>query len=326
MKAVVFEQSGGPEVLRLADVPAPTPGEGEILIDVRATALNRADLLQRRGLYPPPAGASEILGLECSGVVAARGPSADRFAVGARVMALLAGGGYAEQVVVHEGVALPVPERLSFEQAAAVPEAFLTAGEALLVEAELRRGHAVLVTAALSGVGSAAVQIAKLRGAFVIGCASASKLPALSGLGADLALDREREDFVDAVREATGRRGVDAIVDFVGGGALARHQACLAERGRLVAIGLLGGASGALDLGRLVMKRQQLRGLVMRTRSTLEKIELVQRFERELLPALAAGEISPQLDRAFPLAEVAAAHVRMEQNLNSGKIVLRLSG
>jgi putative PIG3 family NAD(P)H quinone oxidoreductase len=296
------------------------------LIDVRATALNRADLLQRRGLYPPPAGASEILGLECSGVVAARGPSADRFAVGARVMALLAGGGYAEQVVVHEGVALPVPERLSFEQAAAVPEAFLTAGEALLVEAELRRGHAVLVTAALSGVGSAAVQIAKLRGAFVIGCASASKLPALSGLGADLALDREREDFVDAVREATGRRGVDAIVDFVGGGALARHQACLAERGRLVAIGLLGGASGALDLGRLVMKRQQLRGLVMRTRSTLEKIELVQRFERELLPALAAGEISPQLDRAFPLAEVAAAHVRMEQNLNSGKIVLRLSG
>lgn len=326
MRAVVFEQSGGPEVLRLADVPTPSLGEHDIAIDVRAAALNRADLLQRRGLYPPPPGASDILGLECSGVVVAAGPSAKRFALGARVMALLAGGGYAERAVVHEGAALPIPEHLSFEQAAAVPEAFLTASEALLVEGELRRGQIVLVTAAAGGVGGAAVQIAKQRGAFVIGCASASKLPAISALGADLALDREREDFVSAVREATSRHGADVIVDFVGGSALPRHQACLAERGRLVVVGLLGGASGSVDLGRLLMKRQQLRGLVMRTRSTLEKVELVQRFERELFPALEAGGISPQLDRIFPFAEVVAAHERMEQNLNSGKIVLRVAG
>lgn len=322
MKAVVCTERGGPEVLRLADVPAPTPVERELRIEVHATALNRADLLQRRGLYPPPPGASEILGLECSGVVAEVGPGVTRFRVGDRVMALLAGGGYAEQVVVHEDIALAVPARLSLEQAAAVPEAFLTASEALLVEAELAAGQRVLVTAAASGVGSAAVQIAKVRGAFVLGSASAAKLPAVLELGADVALDRERPDFVDAVRDATDRRGVDAILDFVGGSALSRHQSCLAERGRAVAIGLLGGATGTLDLGKLLMKRQQVRGLVMRTRSTAEKVELVERFRRELLPALSDGRLAPRLDRTFPLAAVAEAHEWMEQNRSAGKIVL----
>ncbi|HEX2676009.1 MAG TPA: NAD(P)H-quinone oxidoreductase [Polyangiales bacterium] len=324
MRAVVFEQSGGPEVLRLADVAAPEPGEREIAIEVHASALNRADLLQRRGLYPPPPGASEILGLECSGTVVALGSGARRFTVGERVMALLAGGGYAERVVVHEDIALPIPERLSFEQAAALPEAFLTASEALLVEGELRSGQVVLVSAAASGVGSAAVQIAKARGAFVVGAASAHKLPAVSELGADVALDRNREDFVEALRAATHQRGADVILDFVGGSALARHQACLAERGRLIAIGLLGGATGNLDLGRLLMKRQQVRGLVMRSRSTREKVDLVQRFERELWPLLESGKLVPQLDRIFPLADVMAAHQRMEQNLSVGKIVLRV--
>jgi NADPH:quinone reductase len=324
MRAVVFEQSGGPEVLRIAEVAAPVPGEHELLVDVHATALNRADLLQRRGSYPPPPGASEVLGLECSGVVVAVGRSVTRFAVGARVMALLAGGGYAERVVVHEEIALPVPERLSFEEAAAVPEAFLTASEALLTEAEVRAGQVVLVTAAASGVGSAAVQIAKLRGAFVVGSASAPKLETVRGLGADVALDRERDDFVEALRAATNGRGADAILDFVGGSALARHQRCLAARGRLVSIGLLGGASGPLDLGRLLMNRQQVRGLVMRTRSTAEKAELVRRFERELLPALEAGSLSPHLDQIFPLSDVVAAHERMERNESLGKLVLRL--
>jgi putative PIG3 family NAD(P)H quinone oxidoreductase len=325
VKAVVCSGTGGPEVLAVKDLPAPTPGASEVLIDVRATALNRADLLQRRGLYPPPPGASDVLGLECSGVVAANGPGARRFAVGARVMALLPGGGYAEQVVVHEDVVLPIPTRLSFEEAAAVPEAFLTASEALLVEAELRDGQRLLVTAAASGVGSAAVQIAKLRGAFVIGSASAAKLASVTALGADVVLERDRPDFVDALRAATDGRGVSAILDFIGGSALARHQACLAERGRLVAIGLLGGATATLDLSRLLSKRQRLCGLVMRTRSTPEKIELVQRFERELWPGLDAGALSPSLDRVFLLGDVAAAHERMEQNLNTGKIVLRVS-
>jgi len=324
VKAVVFSESGGPEVLRLADVPTPTPGPREVLLDVRATALNRADLLQRRGLYPPPPGASEILGLECSGVVAALGPGASRFAVGTRVMALLAGGGYAEQVAVHEDVLLPVPERLSFEEAAAVPEAFLTASEALLVEAELKPGQRLLVTAAASGVGSAAVQIGKARGAFVIGSASAGKLAAVTLLGADATLERERPDYVDALRALSEGRGVDAIVDFVGGSALARHQACLAERGRLVLVGLLGGAAAPLDLGRVLMKRQRICGLVMRSRSVAEKIELVDRFWRELWPALDAGVLSPRVDQVLPLADVAAAHARMEQNLNVGKVVLRM--
>jgi tumor protein p53-inducible protein 3 len=324
MQAVICTGTGGPEVLALRDVPAPMPGPREVLLDVRATALNRADLLQRRGLYPPPPGASEILGLECSGVVAALGPGAERFAIGARVMALLAGGGYAEQVVVHEDALLPVPERLSFEEAAAVPEAFLTASEALLVEAELSAGQSVLITAAASGVGSAAVQIAKWRGAFVIGSASAGKLPVVKALGADVALERDAHDFVDLLRVATEKRGVDAIVDFIGASSLARHQACLAERGRLVLVGLLGGASAPLDLGRLLMKRQRICGLVMRTRSTVEKIALTARFQGELWPALDSGALSPHLDQIMPLSDVAAAHARMEQNLNTGKIVLRV--
>jgi putative PIG3 family NAD(P)H quinone oxidoreductase len=330
VKAVVCQGSGGPELLALADVPEPVPGPHEILIEVRATALNRADLLQRRGLYPPPPGASEILGLECSGVVAAQGPGATRFAVGTRVMALLGGGGYAERVVVHQDVAMAVPERLSFEEAAAVPEAFLTASEALLVEAELGpRSRTpplrLLVTAAASGVGGAAIQIGKLRGAFVIGSASAGKLAAVAALGADLALDRDRADFTDALRAATQGHGVDAIVDFIGGSALERHQKCLAERGRLVLVGLLGGAAAPLDLGRILMRRQRICGLVMRSRSVAEKVELVQRFERELWPALDAGQLEPSLDQIFPLSDVAAAHARMEQNLNSGKLVLRVS-
>ncbi|HYQ14191.1 MAG TPA: NAD(P)H-quinone oxidoreductase [Polyangiaceae bacterium] len=324
MKAVICSDKGGPEVLKLADVPAPSPGEREVVIEVRATALNRADLLQRRGLYPPPPGASELLGLECSGVVAELGPGARRFALGARVMALLAGGGYAERVVVHEDVLMPIPDRLSFEEAAAVPEAFLTASEALLVEAELRAGQRLLVTAAASGVGGAALQIGKLRGAFVIGSASAAKLSAV-GEHADLAIDRARSDYVDVVRAATDERGVDAIVDFVGASALPAHQRCLAQQGRLVLVGLLGGATAQLDLGSVLMKRQRLCGLVMRTRSVSEKIELVERFERELWPALEAGALSPRLDQIFSLSEVAAAHARMEQNLNSGKIVLRVS-
>jgi putative PIG3 family NAD(P)H quinone oxidoreductase len=324
MKAVVCSGAGGPEVLELADVPEPVPAAREVLVDVRATALNRADLLQRRGLYPPPPGAPDILGLECSGVVLANGPGAGRFPIGTRVMALLPGGGYAERVAIHEDILLPVPERLTFEQAAAVPEAFLTASEALLVEAEVQPGQRVLVTAAASGVGSAAVQIAKHRGAFVLGSASAGKLATVSGLGADVSLDRERADFVDAVRAATDGRGVDAILDFVGASALARHQACLAERGRLVSIGLLGGAAAPLDLGRLLMKRQRICGLVMRSRSVAEKIELTARFQRELWPALDSGALAPVVHKVLPLAEVAAAHAHMEQNLNDGKIVLRV--
>lgn len=312
-------------MLEVADVAEPVPGPSEVLVHVRATALNRADLLQRRGRYAPPPGVTDILGLECSGVVAARGPGASRFPVGARVMALLAGGGYAEQVVVHQDLLMAVPERLSFEQAAAVPEAFLTATEALLVQAELSSGQRLLVTAAASGIGSAAVQIGKRLGAFVLGSASAGKLAAVSELGADVTLDRERPDYVEALRAATADRGVDAIVDLVGGSALPAHQACLAPWGRLVLVGLLGGAAAPLDLSRLLTKNQRLCGMILRPRSVAKKIELVQRFERELWPALDAGALSPRIDRVFPLGEVVAAHGHMERNQNVGKIVLSVS-
>lgn len=325
MKAVVCSGAGGPEVLAIADLPEPQPGPYEVAIDVRAAALNRADLLQRRGLYPPPPGASEILGLECAGVVAALGPGASRFTLGARVMALLAGGGYAERVVVSQDHVLPIPERLSFEEAAAVPEAFLTASEALQVEAELGRDEWLLVTAGASGIGSAAVQIGKALGANVVASASAGKLDFVRGLGADIALDRERDDFVAAVATATHGRGVNAIVDLIGASALARHQACLASRGRLVLVGMLGGATAALDLSRILMKRQRICGLVMRSRSVAEKAELVQRFERALWTMLERGALSPRVDEVFSLDEVSAAHGRMERNLNLGKIVLRIA-
>jgi putative PIG3 family NAD(P)H quinone oxidoreductase len=324
VKAVVCRSPGGPEVLEIADVPEPVPGPNEVLVDVRATALNRADLLQRRGKYPAPPGTTDILGLECSGVVAALGEGASRFSLGARVMALLPGGGYAAKVVVHQDVLMTIPERLSFEQAAAVPEAFLTASEALLVEAELFAGQRLLVTAAASGIGCAAVQIGKQRGAFVIASASAEKLAAVSALGADVTLDRERPDYVEALLAASAERGVDAIVDLIGASALARHQSCLAPRGRLIVVGLLGGAAAPLDLSRILMKRQRICGLVMRSRKLPERIELVRRFERELWPALDAGVLSPCIDQVFPLADVAAAHARMERNLNVGKIVLTL--
>ncbi len=325
MKAVVCTGSGGPEVLGIAEVAEPKPGPGEVVIDVRAAALNRADLLQRRGLYPPPPGASDILGMECSGVVSEQGHGATRFSVGARVMALLAGGGYAERVVVHQDSLLAIPERLSFEDAAAVPEAFLTASEALQVEAELQGGQWLLVTAAASGVGSAAVQIGKALGAKVIGSASSTKLEFVRGLGADVTVERDHDDYVKLVAAATQGCGTDAIVDFIGASALGRHQACLAPRGRLVVVGLLGGAVAPLDLSRILMKRQRICGLVMRSRSLTEKAELVARFERTLRPLLETGALSPRVDQVFALADVAAAHRHMEQNLNVGKIVLRVA-
>jgi NADPH:quinone reductase len=225
---------------------------------------------------------------------------------------------------VHQDLLMAIPERLSFEQAAAVPEAFLTATEALLVQAELKAGQRLLVTAAASGIGSAAVQIGKRVGAFVLGSASAGKLAAVSELGADVALDRERHDYVEAVRGATADQGVDAILDLVGGSALPAHQACLASWGRLILVGLLGGAAAPLDLSRLLTKNQRICGMILRPRTVAKKVELVQRFERELWPALDAGALSPRIDQVFPLAEVVAAHGHMERNQNVGKIVLSL--
>jgi len=324
VKAIVVSTPGGPEVLRVAEVPDPVPGEREVVIDVRAAALNRADLLQRRGVYPPPPGASSVLGLECAGVVSALGPGIAAAQVGDQVMALLPGGGYAERVAVHEQLLLPIPPGLSFEQAAAIPEAFLTASEALFTLGRTLPGEWVLVHAAASGVGSAAVQLACRAGARVLATTSAGKVARVRELGAERVVARESEDFVAAALEVTGGQGVDVIVDLVGGAYFAKHAACLGSLGRHVVVGLVGGAKAEIDLARVLSRRHSILGLVMRTRSVLDKIAVVERFRRQWLHRFADGGLVPLVDSVFPLADAAGAHERMEANANVGKIVLQL--
>jgi len=324
VKAIVVPSPGGPEVLRLVELPEPFPGEREVVIDVRATALNRVDLLQRRGVYPPPPGASSVLGLECAGVVSALGPGITAAALGDRVMALLPGGGYAERVVVHEQLLLPIPPGLSFEQAAAIPEAFLTASEALFALGRTLPGEWVLVHAAASGVGSAAVQLAARAGARVLATTSGGKTARVRELGAERAVAREEEDFAAVALEVTGGRGVDVIVDLVGAAYLARNAGCLATLGRHVVVGLVGGARAEVDLARLLARRQALLGLVMRTRPLSDKIAVVERFRRQWLHRFTDGTLTPLVDSVFPLADAARAHERMEANANVGKLVLRV--
>lgn len=323
MRAIVIREPGGPEVLSLEAVPEPELGPGQIAIDVKATALNRADLLQRRGLYPPPKGESAILGLECAGVVAAHGPGASGPPLGTRVMALLAGGGYAERVVVPERMALPIPAELSFEQAAAIPEAFLTAHEALFTLGRLEVGQTVLVHAAAGGVGSAAVQLAHAHGARVVATAgSRDKLERVRGLGADTLVDYKVEDFAETVSQVTEGRGADVVLDFVGAAYFEKHMRCLAIGGRLVVIGVLGGMTAELNLAQVLMRRTQILGLVMRSRPAEDKIAISRAFGRNWLPRFAGGALRPVVDSVFPLADAQAAHQRMEQNANVGKIVL----
>jgi tumor protein p53-inducible protein 3 len=325
MRAVVVRTFGGPEQLTLAEVAVPALGAGSIDIEVRACALNRADLLQRRGLYPPPPGASDILGLECAGVVRATGPGVTEFVPGDRVMALLAGGGYAERTICPSSHALRIPEYLSFEEAAAIPEAFLTASEALFSTASLAKGETVLIHAAAGGVGSAAVQLAKLEGARVIASSSSpQKAEWVRALGADRAVDYRAEDFVTACAEETAGRGVDVILDFIGASHAERHQRCLAEGGRWVVLGLMGGSTASLELALVLRKRWQIRGLVMRTRSREDKTAIVTRFAQRFIDDVASGRLRPMIDRVYPMSEVRAAHERMEGNENLGKIVLRV--
>jgi tumor protein p53-inducible protein 3 len=323
MRAVVVREPGGPEQLELRRVPLPPLEPGCIDIEVKATALNRADLLQRRGLYPPPKGASELLGLECSGVVHAVAEGVTAFRPGDRVMALLAGGGYAERAVVPQGQVLRVPAGMAFEPAAAIPEAFLTASEALFETGQLAAGGWVLIHAAAGGVGSAAVQLAKRVGSSVIASAGSSeKVAWVRQLGADVALNYREQDFEAACLEHTAGRGVDVVLDFVGASYADRHQRCLAEAGRWVVLGMLGGTDAKLDLARVLRRRLHIAGLVMRSRSSSDKAEIVARFTRRFLPDFESGALVPQVDQVYPLSRVREAHERMEKNENLGKIVL----
>ncbi len=326
MKAVVITRPGGPEVLSIREMPEPEVGPEEVRVAVRATALNRADVLQRLGRYPaPPGSPADVPGLEFAGEVETCGGRAQRFRPGNRVMGIVGGGGHAEKVVVHERVCLPVPPSLGFEEAAAVPEAFLTAYDALYLRGRLEPGEVVLITAAGSGVGTAAVEIAAVAGARVVALSrTEEKRRRLEGLGAEAALDPEAADILERVRSLSGDGGADLALDLVGAAGWDLLMEALAPRGRLVLVGTLGGARVEADLSVLMRKRLTVVGTVLRTRPLEEKIALVQAFSRGMLPLLAAGRLRPVVDRVLPLGEVALAHELLERNATFGKIVLRV--
>ncbi|HKY61005.1 MAG TPA: NAD(P)H-quinone oxidoreductase [Gemmatimonadota bacterium] len=324
MRAIRILEPGGPEVLRMGEVPRPEPGPAEVRVRVRAAGVNRAEILQRRGHYPaPPGWPADVPGLEFAGEVETVGERVVERAVGDRVMGLVGGGGYAEFVVVHEREAIPVPESLSWEEAAAVPEVFVTAHDALFPRGRLRMGEAVLIHAVGSGVGTAAVQLARAVGARTLGTSRTEwKLERARELGLDLAIRAGAEDFADAVLDATGGRGVDLILDLVGGGYLPRNLASLASLGRIVVVGLTAGSFAEIDLGVVLRKRITMVGTSLRSRPLEEKTAALQAFARQALPLLADGRIRPVLDETFPMADAADAHRRMEANRNFGKIVL----
>ena len=327
MKAIVIREFGEPDVLELRDLPEPECGPEDLLVAVRAAALNRADLLQRRGLYPAPdpKPAFDVPGLEFAGEVVRAGNRVVGFAPGDRVMGILGAGGYAERIVTHHRLAVRVPCNLSWQEAAAAPEAFITAHDALL-QCGLAAGESVLVHAVGSGVGAAAVQVASVMGATpIVGTAGTTeKLAAAKQLGLDVAVDYRNEDFVAAVKAATGGRGADVLVDFIAASYLDRNVQALATCGRMIVIGLLGGLSAELNLAALLAKRATIRGTLLRSRSLEEKAAATRAFEKSVVPHLASGRIRSVVDSTFPLARVADAHRSMETNAHFGKIVLEI--
>jgi putative PIG3 family NAD(P)H quinone oxidoreductase len=327
MRALTISRPGGPEVLELATVDDPVIGPEEVLVRVRASGLNRADVLQRRGLYPAPASVpADIPGLEFSGEVEACGRFVTTLQPGDRVMGIVGGGAQAEKLGLHERLCLRIPPGMSFEDAAAVPEAFLTAYDALFLRGELKPGEVVLLHAAGSGVGTAAAAIATVAGARVIAMSrSADKRRKLVALGVHRALDPTPPNIAEAIWMAAGGEGVDVVVDFLGAASWALNLEVLAARGRLVLVGTLSGAKVEADLGQLMRKRLTVVGTVLRSRPLEEKIALVQSFSRTILPLLAAGRLHPVVDRVVPLEDAASAHGVMERNENFGKIVLRIS-
>jgi putative PIG3 family NAD(P)H quinone oxidoreductase len=326
MRAAVITEPGGPDVLKVMEVDDPVPGPEDVLVDVKASALNRADLLQREGSYPaPPGSPADIPGLEFAGVVLEAGDRVIGMSKGDRVFGLLGGGGYASRTVTHHRMAVSIPDSWDFVQAAATPEVYLTAYDALFNRGNLQMGEKVLVHAAGSGVGTAAVQLAHHAGAFVFGTAgSAEKLAGAAKLGMDVGINYHDEDFAAVVKEHTGGTGVDVLIDFIGAPYWDQNIASMAVLGRLVEVGLMGGSRVEVDLGRLMGKRLQVTGTGLRGRSLEEKLALTAQFKRHVLPHLASGSMKPIVDRTFPLEEVAEAHRYMETNANFGKIVLTI--
>lgn len=326
MYAIVVRPPGGPDDLVWTQVPDPEPGPGEVLVRVAAAGVNRADLLQRAGLYPPPPGAPEYLGLECSGLIAATGPGVAGWSVGDRVCALLTGGGYAERVCVPAGTVLSVPEGLDLRTAAALPEACATVWSNLVMTADLRAGELLLVHGGASGIGTMAIQVARARGARVAVTASAGKLEACARLGAQVTCDYSSGDFVAVVRAASHSRGADVILDIMGGSYLARNVAALAEDGRLVVIGLQGGRTGELDLGVLLAKRGSLHATGLRGRSLAAKELILAQVREQLWPLLATGVVRPVVAQVVDMPYAGTAHRILEAATHVGKLLLEVPG
>ncbi|WCN38236.1 NAD(P)H-quinone oxidoreductase [Aneurinibacillus uraniidurans] len=324
MKAILVEKET--RHLYIGETPDPTVGDDEILVQVKATALNRADLLQKRGLYPPPKGASEIIGLEMAGVIEAVGRHVVGHKPGDRVCALLPGGGYAEKAVIPAGMAIPIPDSFSFAEAAAIPEVFLTAYLNLFWLGGLQSGYNVLIHAGASGVGTAAIQLVREAGATAIVTAgSEEKLATCQKLGASTLINYKESPFLDAVKEATNGKGVNIILDFIGASYWEQNIKSLAVDGRLVIIGTMGGAKAeTINLGLLLSRRLQVIGTALRSQPVEKKIALTQEFCEFALPRFQDGRLVPVIDSTWDWTQVNEAHAHMEQNKNTGKIVLTL--
>ncbi|OLZ08880.1 NAD(P)H-quinone oxidoreductase [Sulfobacillus thermosulfidooxidans] len=328
MKAIVLTEFGGPEVLRVQEIPVPECGPGDILIRIHAAGVNRADLLERQGLYPPPAPRPEfqIPGLECAGVVVQVGQRVTRFREGDRVMALVSGGAYAEYVACPQDNAWLIPEELSDIEAAGIPEAFLTAYDALFDKARLKMGQRVLIHAGAGGVGSAAIQLAHWAGLHVVTTVGSSKkVQRVLDFGAERAINYRERDFVEDVRAWSHGAGVDAVLDFIGQDYLSRNLASLKTGGVLVIIGTLSGGDASINLREVLSRRLNIRGTVLRSRPDYDKMHLIQEFQERTMAFFATGQLRAVIDKTFPLEQAGLAHQYMVTNQNVGKIILTVS-
>ncbi len=325
MTVIEIQEPGGPEVLKAEPRPVPHLGPGEILVKVAAAGVNRPDVMQRMGLYPPPPGATDIPGLEIAGTVVACGDGVARWKQGDQVMALVAGGGYAEYCIAHESHALPVPAGLTLIEAAAIPETFFTVWYNLFERGRLTAGETVLIHGGSSGIGTTAIQLAKAFGARVVTTAgSPEKCAACTKLGADVAINYKIEDFVAATKQATANHGADVVIDLIGGDYVDRNYEAAAVEGRILQIAIQSSPRASVDLRRLMFKRLTHTGSTLRARSVADKGAIARAVEAKVLPLIAAGRVRPVIDSTFPLHDAAAAHARMEAGHHVGKIVLTL--
>jgi NADPH2:quinone reductase len=323
MTAMVIRAPGGPEMLVPEERPVAALGDGEVMIKIAAAGVNRPDVQQRKGLYPPPAGATDIPGLEIAGEVVALGPGVTRWKVGDQVMALVVGGGYAQYCPAHESHCLPVPQGLSLTEAAAIPETFFTVWYNMFERARLKSGETLLVHGGSSGIGTVAIMLAKAAGARVITTAgTAEKCAACQKLGADVAINYKTDDFVAATKAATGGKGAEVILDMVGGDYIERNYEAAAVEGRIVQIAFQGSSKATVDFRRIMLKRLTHTGSTLRSRSVADKGTIARGVEGHALPLIAAGRVKPVIDSTFPLAQASAAHARMETSAHIGKIVL----